>query len=65
MEIPRAPGYEVSPEAAAVEAAAKKSKEAAAEFEQIKDKFEKSRQTKKDGLPPYPAKEMDTLIPQK
>jgi len=79
VEIPRAPGYEVSPEAAAVEAAAKKakeaaeeaeraakkSKEAAAEFEQIKDKFEKSRQTKKDGLPPYPAKEMDTLIPQK
>ena len=47
------------------ERAAKKSKEAAAEFEQIKDKFEKSRQTKKDGLPPYPAKEMDTLIPQK
>ena len=66
VEIPRAPGYEVSPEAAEeAERAAKKSKEAAAEFEQIKDKFEKSRQTKKDGLPPYPAKEMDTLIPQK
>lgn len=79
VEIPRAPGYEISPEAAAVEAAAekakeaaeeaeraaKKSKEAAAEFEQIKDKFEKSRQAKKDDLPPYPAKEMDTLIPQK
>ena len=78
VEIPRAPGYTVSPAAAAVEAAAKKAKEAAEEadraakkareaaeeFERLKKEFEKAGQTRRDGLPAYPAREMDTLVPQ-